>query len=75
MSHTYFVNLFPIKFLFIKHNDCCSLKELILDRNGIKDLPNEVTRLKNLRNISIVGNLLSAAPCFFNMRALALTVC
>ncbi|KYN40431.1 Protein phosphatase PHLPP-like protein [Trachymyrmex septentrionalis] len=49
------------------------LKELILDRNGIKDLPDEVTRLRNLRNISLVGNLLNTVPSFVNMRALTLT--
>lgn len=51
-----------------------SLKELILDRNGIKELPYEFVELKNLRNISLAGNCFTSLPSFFNMRALALTV-
>ncbi|KAF3426683.1 hypothetical protein E2986_11471 [Frieseomelitta varia] len=49
------------------------LKELILDRNGIKELPHELVQLNNLRNISLAGNCLSSLQPFFNMRALALT--
>ncbi|PBC33237.1 Protein phosphatase [Apis cerana cerana] len=49
------------------------LKELILDRNGIKELPYEFVELKNLRNISLAGNCFTSLPSFFNMRALALT--
>lgn len=62
-------NLFNL-FMFLFY----SLKELILDRNGIKDLPHEIAELKNLRNISLAGNCLGSLPPFFNMRALTLTV-
>lgn len=49
-----------------------SLKELILDRNGIKELPAEIGLLKELKSISAAGNNIEILPIFLNMRALNL---
>lgn len=53
----------------------CSLKELILDRNDIKELPEKIAELKNLQHISLAENSIEILPSFLlEMRALALTV-
>ncbi|XP_043275194.1 uncharacterized protein Phlpp [Venturia canescens] len=50
-----------------------NLRELILDRNVIERVSEGVGRLQNLKVLSLADNLITALPCFLNMRALALT--
>ncbi|KAK0090491.1 hypothetical protein PV325_013397 [Microctonus aethiopoides] len=51
-----------------------NLKELILDRNEIKNLPNELGLLKELTNISLADNQIEDLPSFLKMRTLSLDV-
>jgi Leucine-rich repeat (LRR) protein len=51
------------------------LRELILDRNDIKELPDEIRELRQLQHISLAGNLIEILPAFLlEMRALAIAV-
>lgn len=52
----------------------CSLKELILDRNELADLPNEINELPHLKYLSLAGNRFTDIPFSKTMRAFTVTV-
>lgn len=61
--------------MFYVHRIPCRLKELILDRNDIREVPEEVGKLGDLQHLSLADNLVEILPGFIlEMRALALTV-